>query len=73
LALSFAIKRGIAMLGGSGLAVGSAEGEGDGLGVADFLPPKSPACAEGVVAATPSAKLTAIIAISAVCFKRIIL
>ena len=44
--LEFRLKRGIATLGGSGLAVGSAEGEGEGDGVED-LPPNNPACAEG--------------------------
>jgi hypothetical protein len=38
------------MFGGSGLAVGNAEGDGDGDGV-DLLPPNKPACAAGVVAA----------------------
>ncbi len=60
------------MLGGSGLAVGKAEGDGDGLGVA-FFPPKRPACALGVVDATPIAQPAKTNAISANCFKRPVL
>jgi hypothetical protein len=67
--LSFAFKRGIATDGGSGLAVGNAEGDGDGLGVPDCFPPKSPACADGVVAAMPIPKASAISAISEIRFK----
>ncbi len=61
------------MLGGSGLAVGKADGDGDGLGDAAFFPPKRPACALGVVDATPIAQPAATNAISANCFKRPVL
>jgi hypothetical protein len=72
--LSLACKRGIATLGGSGLAVGNAEGDGDGLGVlACFFPPKRPACALGVVATIPNAQATEIKAMSPNCFKRPVL
>ena len=43
--LSFCSRRGIAIFGGSGVAVGSGAGEGDGVGVAAFPPPNSPALA----------------------------
>jgi hypothetical protein len=67
--LSFAIKLGIATEGGSGLAVGKAEGEGDGLGDA-LPPPKSPACADGVVVAIPNANARATNAMSESRFKK---
>jgi hypothetical protein len=67
------MRRGIATLGGSGLAVGNAEGEGDGDGELFFPPPKSPAWALGVVAATAVTQPTAINNRSANRFKRPIL
>lgn len=61
------------MLGGSGLAVGSADGDGEGLGEALFLPLKSPACADGVVVATPTVQPMATSTRSANRFKRDVL
>jgi hypothetical protein len=58
-AFSLAVRRGIATSGGSGLAVGNADGTGDGVGVPLLPPPKRPACAAGVVVRTPAANARA--------------
>jgi hypothetical protein len=64
-----ATSRGIATEGGSGLAVGSAEGDGEGLGVAlDRL-----ACADGAVIAMAMAKASTIKPIREYRFKNAVL
>ncbi len=57
------------MSGGSGDAVGNAEGDGEGLGVAAAFAPKSEACALDVVATVATPKAATIVRRSASRFK----